>query len=158
MDRTITALQEHVGSYIWQEVAIVSVLSCFIDTFDDATAVALAGSHAQTHARLAELWHQRMPTLWDRKDSHLIAPPNSDVEKSFAALTAPSQSVSQIQLLTDLYNVHITSLLAQYTQHQQVVDSRTDPATHDVLAECITYLTQHIDHAQLIISLMKKRS
>lgn len=157
MDRTITALQEHVGSYIWQELAIVSVLSHFIDNIDDAAAVALAGSHAQTHAHLAEIWHKRMPSLWDREHEQHIAPPNSEIEKAFATLTT-TDPATQKKAFADLYNVHMTSLLQQYRQHQQLIDAQTDPATHDVLAQCITHLTQHIDHAQSVISSRKTQS
>lgn len=154
-DHSITGLQQRVGAYIWTELAIVSTLSRFIDTISDSSAVALVGSHAQVHAEHSELWHKRMPTLWDREVAGFIAPPNATTEKQFEALAQPNTKASTIELLDVLYSSLMTDLLHTYSTHLDAVDPRTDPATVDVLSQCIAHLTQHIAQAQIVIKALR---
>jgi hypothetical protein len=139
------------GAYKWVELAIASSLSEWIDLIEDHSACALLGSHAHVHASHAEMWHSRLPVLWDRNSTTWINASDDDATIALQQLNADSSTTSTDKVRT-MYASVLPALLQTYSAHHATVDPRVDPATVRMLEQCINDLRDHIDQSHNALS------
>jgi hypothetical protein len=132
------------GSYKWCELQIAAALGSWSDAIPESSASALCGSHAHIHAWHADLWNDRIPTLWDTDNAHLVQPPHTEAESAIQRLSNHEKLATTAQKLDAMYCDVLPMLREMYTIHLKAIDSRIDPPTARILELCITDTDKHI--------------
>lgn len=145
------------SAYKHCELLITSVLSQWIEVIEEPSARAMCGSHAHIHADHAQLWHSRIPILWD-KDASTWTIDSEDALVTKVAQLATNSPTSTTAKLELMYHNVLPALLQTYGAHLATVDPRVDPATARTLQTCVIDTRDHIEHAVEVIARLKSAS
>jgi hypothetical protein len=145
------------SAYKYCELLIASTLSQWIDVIEEPSARAMCGSHAHVHADHAEVWHERIPILWDKDASTWTTDGADELVTTVVQLDTATPS-STTEKLALMYRTVLPALLQSYNAHLATVDSRVDPATARMLQICITDTRDHIEQAHDVIARLSSAS
>lgn len=145
------------SAYKHCELLIASTLSQWIDVIEEPSARALCGSHAHIHADHAQLWHSRVPVLWDKEASIWTISSKDELIARVMQLdtNTPMSTTAKFELM---YRTVLPAMLQTYSAHLATIDPRVDPATARTLQTCVTDTRDHIDHAVEIIARLSSTS
>lgn len=145
------------SAYKYCELLITSTLSHWIDVVEEPSARALCGSHAHIHADHAQLWHERIPVLWDKDASTWDIRSEDELVATATQLdtTTPSTTTEKLVLM---YRTVLPTLLQAYSAHLATVDSRVDPGTARALQTCVNDTRDHIEQAHAVIARLSSAS
>jgi hypothetical protein len=156
LTNSITDIARLAGSYKWCELQIAAALGTWSDVIPESSASALCGSHAHVHAWHAELWNDRIPTLWDADNTQLMQPPRTDAETAIQRLGNQEMLATTAQKLDAMYCDVLPILRDMYTTHVKSIESRVDPPTARILELCITDTDKHIAHGKSVLDAVLK--
>lgn len=139
------------------ELLIASTLSQWIDSIDEPVASAMCGSHAHVHANHAEVWHERIPILWDKDASTWDISSDDELVATVTQLgaTTPASTTDKLALM---YRTVLPALLQAYSAHLATMDSRVDPGTVRALQTCVIDTRDHIEYAHDVITRLSSAS
>jgi phosphoglycerate-specific signal transduction histidine kinase len=147
---SVADIGQRAASYKWSELEITAALSAWIDLIDEAAACALVGAHAHIHAAHGELWHSRIPALWDNDTT--ATPDTVDIHPEIAQLSDLSHLDTTSKKLIAMYRYAMPALLQSYAAHLATIDVRIDPPTVRILQLCIADLKDHIEQGETVIN------
>lgn len=145
------------NAYKHCELLIASTLSRWIDVIEEPSARALCGSHAHIHADHAQLWHGRIPVLWDKEASTWAVNSEDELVAKVAQLdtNTPASTTAKFELM---YHAILPAMLQTYSAHLATVDPRVDPGTARILQTCVIDTRDHIENAVHVIARLSSTS
>lgn len=134
---TVEETARRVGHYKWLEMRIFELMGGWVAAVPELDVKQRLGTHCYHHAFHAELWHKRLPELWELNPERLTVPPNPEMEAFITAMGDPYAPGETIEKLVGLYRVLLPHLIAAYTYHRNQTNQVTDAPTIRSLGFCL---------------------
>ena len=131
---TVAETARRIGHYKWLEMRIFELLGTWVSFVPELEIKLVLGTHCYHHSFHAELWHKRLPELWDADTEPLTRPPGPGVEVVLDATTAPEATLER---LVGFYRVLLPYLVSAYTYHLHQTSHVGDAPTIRALELCL---------------------